>query len=238
MENNIIYFSDRYDAMEGVTYLESGNDRHVQTALDFMKELNENVEVLHTRWAPSVEGAFPDVPSYLANDPLSMWRSERTTSDTSPLRVWVGVSSSAGISERALVKRGCVLAAFAIALSEKRPVLITPFKTLGWFDRKTWSILSWDVTTGPLILADLMASVAEPLAFRHAGIMAGQLHNPSTSPYCPPVLTQPSTMRNLLGAQPQDLYLEAIDLRDPMLSDPIGWLKEHIARYGSEEETA
>jgi hypothetical protein len=43
-------------------------------------------------------------------------------------------------------------------------------------------------------------------------------------------------MRAALGCAPADLYLPMIERDDPLLSDPIGWVRTNVAHYSNAEE--
>jgi hypothetical protein len=124
-----------------------------------------------------------------------MWIQDTTTHDRSPLRVWLGVTSDWSITEDQLRRRGIALAAFAIAMSEVRPVIITCWVNRGeyasdnvyGYRRRSpapapaslkGALISWDIKSSPLVLAQLLASTADPLITRHVGLPACTLLNP------------------------------------------------------------
>lgn len=221
-------------ALDGIRILESGSDANVQAAKDLLTKFQENVEVPSHKWETRMVGAFPNVPAFLAGEPETMWAREEITSDRSPLRIWMGLTSSAGITPAQLTQRGCVLAAFAIALSEKRPVYISPYvnNSDGYTQH---ALVSWDIHTSPLVLAELLGCVSSSQVTRNAGLLATYLLNPQTSGHWSKYEESETEMRRRLNAAPADMYLPPIHLYDPMLADPIKWLQENIARYGSDD---
>lgn len=232
--NRDIYFNSVHQVDQGIDHIREGNETHVQDAKDLLNEFQENIEVPAFQWETHMVGAFPNVPAFLAGAPETMWHRQEIQSDRSPLRVFVGLTSSAGVPEEALVKRGCVLSAFAMAIAPKRPVLITPYVNLG-DGYANGSILGWDVSTSPMVLSEIMACLADPMITRHAGIAANYLHEPQCTGSWHPHYSDAAKMREHLGAKPADLYLPSIHLSDPMLRDPLKWLKDNIERYTEEE---
>jgi len=226
----------RAKTLTGLTSLADGNDKNAKLADKFLESFEQIIEVPAMTWEHDVAGAFPDVPTFLAGQPDNMWNLLPDMSDKAPLRIWVGVTSSGGISESQLVKRGAVLAAFAIMMSKKRQVLITPYVNLGSY-RHDGAVISWDITTSPINLSTIMASLSEPDVVRHVGIDACQLDNPGVTGAWHPDAYNEKKMREHLGANPQDLYIPSIFLYDPMLDDPEAWLKEKIELYNDPDKS-
>jgi hypothetical protein len=232
-------------ALQGIELLDKGSEKHVSEARKLLSKLMLQVETPTKVWRHDVVGYFPDVPTALAGDPEAMWIQDTTTHDRSPLRVWLGVSSSASVTEDQLRHRGIALAAFAIAMSEVRPVIITCWVHRGEHSShagvEKGALISWDIKSSPLVLAQLLASTADPLITRHVGIPACTLLNPElTNPGAPfhPYLyaRNHEGIRTLLGCAPADLYLPMIAGNDPLLNDPIGWVCTNVAHYSNTDQ--
>lgn len=221
---------------QGVKTLKDGNTRHVAQAEALLNKFDEQINVEAFQWGHDLAGAFPDVPAMLASDPESMWVQQPIMSDRTPLRVWIGLTSSAGIGERELITRGCVLAAFALAVSHKRPVILSPYVNLGShrYGGREGALISWDISTQPFVMSELLGCTSEPSVTRYAGITACYLLNPGVTGAWHPDYDNETRMREHLGAREDDLYLPSIHLYDPLLFDPIGWLKINIAKYTEE----
>lgn len=247
-------YTGKRRALQGLDLLTTGDETHVSRARDLLSKFQENIEVPIHRWENRPAGVFPNVPAFLAGNPECMWSKELDTSDHSPLRVWVGVTSTWYVTEEQLRDRGVVLAALAIALSEKRPVYITPWihrgergsrRRYGRSSEPVGALLSWDLATSPLVLSELMASVADPLITRHLGLPACHLVNPEctdpSAPYHPYVYdeyygSKSSKVRKALGCADNDLYIPMCEGSDPLLNDPITWLQNTIAKYSQDED--
>lgn len=232
------YFGDnRREAVEGAQLLVNGDNTYVARARQLLDNFQERIESIHYKWEHQISGAFPDVPAYCAGQPDSMWYREQTTSDQTPLRVWVNISSSWDVTEDQLRSRGVALAAFAIALSEKRPVYITPWIQRG--ELTTYgSVISWDLHTSPLVLSELLPCLSDVDITRHLSLPACSKLNPMLTNHSAPWHPDDGNeqkMRKHLGCADADIYLPGIKSYDPMLNDPIAWLKTNIAKHGQEE---
>jgi hypothetical protein len=232
-------------ALQGVDLLDKGSEKHVPEARKLLSKLMLQVETPTKVWRHDVVGYLPDVPTALAGDPEAMWIQDTTTHDRSPLRVWLGVSSSSSVTEDQLRCRGIALAAFAIAMSEVRPVIITCWVHRGEDSSRAGvekgALISWDIKSSPLVLAQLLASTADPLITRHVGLPACTLLNPElTNPGAPfhpyQYACNHAGMRAALGCASADLYLPMIERDDPLLSDPVGWVRTNVAHYSNPDQ--
>lgn len=232
-------FTAAADVAKGIHTLTHGDLTNLDQAQALIDQFNENIEVPTYTRQLSMAGGFPDVPSYLSGQPEHMWSLIPDTSDRTPLHIYVGLTSSAGVPHDALIKRGCTLAAFALALSNKRPVFITPYVNLGGYGFSHTpdnALISWDITTSPLVLSELMGCLSDPHVTRHAGIAACYRLNPRTNGDWHSDYDNSQRMRQHLGAAPDDLYLPSIHLFDPLLANPIGWIKDNLAKYAPQED--
>lgn len=241
-------------ATEGALMLLKGTENNVSMAHSMMNDIVRHVETPAPEWQLSVAGAFPDVVAYNAGLPENMWTMVPTNTNKAPLHVWIGLSSEWNITNEQLAMRGAALAAFALAMTNVRPVVITPFVALsghdysgGWRSRRRNRdykvpehrncIISWQIPTSPLVLSELMTiSCAE--VTRYFGIEAcqqvfgkvanddGSFHDDSW---------YEDKMRAHLQCKPDDLYLKQILSTDRYLSDPVGWVNEMVTRFTSGE---
>lgn len=233
-------------ARDGALLLSSGTLECLDEANKLLNEFQERIEVPTYTWEHSMAGAFPDVPTFLAGIPDAMYAPTPTVSEHTPLRVWAGVMSTWSITEAQLRRRGAALAAFVIAMYNVRPVYITPFTGAGsGFDRRSEpasSLISWDIQTSPLVMSQLLASLTHPSVTRYLCMPANyKANHECDNPSWPfhPYDRSPDRMREALGCAPGDLYIPSIHQSDPLLDNPVQWLREHIARYSTDpdEET-
>lgn len=220
----------------GFEALHNGDASLVAEAQALIDRFQEEIPSLRRTWQPSVAGFFPNVPAFLSGEPESMWRIADEESDRAPVRVWVGVSSSMGIGPTDLIKRGAALAAFAMALSERRPVLITPYFNLANASQTIGTLVSYDLQSSPIVLSEIMASVANPCVTRNLGLHFQYMLEPRTEGVWFPRFADEKWMRECLGCEDADVWLPGIHLRDELITNPIAWIKREIARHLGEEE--
>lgn len=103
--------------MQGDLSLVDASDR-------LMAKLEGAVE-FETRAMATVDamtGGVPNIGAYLAGNPLNMRQRRRVMSQAAPLNVIVDLTTSAGISNEAIKRRGACILAFVRIISAIRPV--------------------------------------------------------------------------------------------------------------------
>lgn len=223
----------------GKKLLTTGDVSTVAQAQTMIDRFNEEIPSLRRVWTPAVAGFFPNVPAFLAGEPESMWRMDDDSSDRAPIRVWVGVMSSGGISDEELIRRGAALAAFGMALSERRPVLITPYYAMGdasgGRNGTKGTLVSWDLQSSPIVLSEVMACIAHPDVIRYLGwYVCGNLLGVSTGCWYPDFLDE-KWMRRALGCADDDIWLPSAMYGDQLINRPIEWIKQEITKHISDE---
>lgn len=210
----------------------------VQRALAMLDKFGDRLEIPSPVYAPAMVGAFPHVPAFVAGQPEDMWAQFPVYNDKVPIRVYVGLTSSWNITDEQLLMRGVTIAAFALAMQNVRPVYLTPYVSCGEHYGDVGSILSWDLTS-PFVMSQLIANMSDSLISRHAGIPAMiALNREVRSSSVPhhPYASNVERMTRALDADPdKDIVLLPIISNDPLLRDPIGWIKNQIARYTNQE---
>ena len=103
-----------------VVLAKRGDDSFVSHAEALLEKIEGEVDS-HAEWVPSIYGAYPVVPEFLAGSPSSMWRGTRP-SDASPVAVWVDLTCSGGFSAKDMEKRGTAILALVMKLQAIRPV--------------------------------------------------------------------------------------------------------------------
>ncbi len=231
---------------EGLRLVTFGTVKHNEKMKALTSKFQNEIPSLARVWRADVAGFFPNVPAFLAGEPASMWAMPQDKVNNAPLRIWVGLACSGGITDESLAIRGTALAAFAVAMSERRTVLITPFGSIGtmWGDAKRdkqeVGLFSWDMGTSPISYAEVGAGIIEPDTARYLRRAVSSKLNPLATlhhiPGKPEGYQEPETLRTLLGAADDDLILPHLSLLDPIVNDPIGWIQRNIERYIGETE--
>ena len=266
-------------ALEGVKDMREGTLENLDKAQSIVDELSLHVDTSRTTWQMDIQGAFPDVPTFLAGVPENMWNMLPDMSDKSPLIIWIGLTSQGNVEEETLIQRGATLAAFVLAMVNQRPVTLRPYiatggsyfgSTRSYRGRSRYSrsrtyetptpelpvddnpnslpnggddnraiIISWDIQTSPMVLSELM-TIARPQVTRYFGIEAcqqafGKVATNDTLFH--PYSFKEAQFREALGVAPGDLYLPQITSVDPMVTNPLEWVRENVARFSEAQET-
>lgn len=219
--------SDDWDASQGVRVLRAGDLERGKKFAAQAKAFGEAIAVKRTDWRYNVAGAYVVVPAMLAGRPDHMRQRVIDRSNREPVRIYVGLTASAGVSPEAIEKRGAAICAFAIALSRTRRVKITPYVLLGG-KPGTGAILSYDLAT-PLVLSQAAAALATPSVTRGLGVAACYYAQPDCSGSWWRDYDNVERMRSQLGCKPDDVYLGSIHMGDPLLRDPVQWIKENLS---------
>jgi len=223
----------------GMDIMLNGDETHVAKAQAIVDKLAIEIETPKREWYREVYGYYPDIPSYIQGQPQNMWMQRRTNDERSPVRLFVGLTSSAMIPDEKLIERGAALAAFCMAMANIRPVIVTPFVCLSSTSRSRNMLISWQISTQPLVLSEIM-SLTRPEVTRYIGIEACR-HQFGQSARRDPGFHRDSwdeeKMRAHLGAQPDDLYLPPIYGHDPLLDNPVQWIQDNIKKFTSGEAT-
>jgi hypothetical protein len=189
----------------------------------------------------SVVGFIPNVPAAIIGHPKDMWRRdiEDNTNLNAPLTIYTEVVVSGGVEHEELMRRGVAVLAFVLAMQAIRPVELYTINMLGG-GRACYGTVT-KIETKPLDLARaayMLTSTgyARALAFSSAYAMSNQVHgdcsgqwpwgsNPQNREYEP-------AMREMLGMQPEDIFLCGAFLYDKLaLTDPVAWVKQMIEKH-------
>jgi hypothetical protein len=231
-------FASPSQVENGKRVLREGDTSNLPAAQKLIDRFNEDISSLRRVWQPSIAGFFPNVPAFLMGEPESMWRVDTEDSDTAPIRVWVGLGSSGAITSDQLIKRGAALSAFALALSERRPVFITPYWDLGHRLNDRGTLISFDLQASPVVLSEVIAALTNPDFGRYLALHAAFLVDPSTpasGPWFPGALDE-KWMRGCLGCEDADIWLPGVMSGDKTITDPVAWIKQEIAKHIGEQE--
>ena len=80
--------------------LATGDDTYVPAAEAAIKEIMQDLrlESLTPEWIPDMAGAYADVPSFLAGNPAAMRRRIMASEEIAPIKLYVSLTSSCGVS--------------------------------------------------------------------------------------------------------------------------------------------
>jgi hypothetical protein len=231
--------------------LHEGDTTYVPHAERVLDEIMRGMrlETLSTQWIADMAGAYPDVPAFLAGDPSCMRRKVIATREIAPMKLFISMSSSAGVGIETLTKRGICLLALVIALSRVRPIELYTFNAVHY---RTWGGGRWENNYDPfskkrhdtIISKDhqrLVDLVQLPTAPLDLGLISFCLVNQGfTRGMCYSYLNKhdgailscaPTTdlaeCRLICGAEDPDVVFPPIHLHDEY-SNPVAWVKKKL----------
>lgn len=213
-----------------------GDEKLVQQSEKFLAEVEDQVP-MSAGWRnfDDVVGAVPNIPAFLAGHPQCMRRRQRTMKHSAPLTIIMELTSSMGIKKELILQRGIVLLALVRMLVVHRPVELWVGTTLSGSGHTATAL--WQIDTAPMDLARAAFQIADTSMSRLFGYaMAESLvdkHLGGTWHYTPEQITE---ILKSVGGWNEILYLPGIKLSDPMVSEPVEWLKRTLSQYATLEE--
>lgn len=191
-----------------------------------------------------VVGAFPNVPAFIAGQPLSMRRKVKRPNEFQPIAVVVDLTSSAVIKAATVAKRGAAILALVRALASRRPVELWIGCGLdaNRMNNALWQFYKMD--TAPLDLARTAFMLAHPGACR--GAMHQIAFGPAYKfegnwPYGTGPVREDKFRAILAQAMPHVadvIACPSIYMTDQSVSDPVAWIAAHLATHAGEYEAA
>jgi len=213
----------------------TGESSYVEESEKFLADIEDQIPMSRGwRNVDDVVGAVPNVPAFLAGHPQCMRRRMRVSRDNAPLTVYMDLVSSSGISEKNVLRRGIVLMTLVRMLVEHRPVELWIGTTLQ--DGHTSGTAAWRIDTAPLDLARAAFHIADPKMSRLFGYaMCETLTNCHLGGTVYRNDEKEQRLRQVAGWY-DTLYVPAIGMYDPMVDNPVGWLRGVMAKYVGENE--
>ena len=217
----------------------TGDESLVASSEALLSKIEDQVPMSRGwRNVDDVVGAVPNVPAFLAGHPQCMRRRERTMRETAPLAIYMDLTSSAGISESDVQKRGVALLALTRLLVEHRPVELWVGTSLGGTGRS--GTVAWRIDTAPMDLARAAFHISATVMSRGFGYCICQevMDTGGSWPWGSHSRHCETAKARLAEAFPgQDLlYLPPILLGDELTRDPVGWVKRTMAEYVGKED--
>lgn len=179
-----------------------------------------------------VAGAFPNVPAFLSGQPECMFRrgEAETLSEQSPMTVYVDCCASAGVSAKKLQARGIAILALILALSERRPIDLYVFASLGEYDVATVPVVRIEARPLDIAAASYALTAAAFLRQMCMGwATPGGYRGGWAFGLVPTNFAHQAHMRTILGAEEQDLVIHAAFSGDELVDKPLEWLKAQLA---------
>lgn len=228
---------------ESIASAINGNTDRVAEAEKLLDKLQTSIEVKTRQWGSAVAGAFPCVPDYLIGQPESMRQLDVTSSDTTPLRVFVCTSSTMSVEWDHLKQRGVAILAATMALCQSRPVELWTFTTFnGDGDHGECNVMV-RINASPLCLSEACVALCSVGYDRNLCMAWGYANDSYHGSYPRDVRDNlgneadcTAACRRLLGASDDDLVIPPSSCHFTQItSDPVGWVQKIINQYTANE---
>lgn len=220
--------------------LRNGDLSLVERSDQYLAKMEER-GFLSKAWATTLDvvGATPNVPAYIAGQPMNMRRRYRTKKPSGPLSIFLEATGSAGaMSEAETMERGSAMLALVRILSEQRPVDIWACITYG--SQHEMNALLVRLETVPLDLgraAHMLVKLQHAACYGHRVLTDVIGHQPGSWSYGTPELERKycgEIFRRFLHPNSDILYVPAAYTRDTNIAKPAQWLNDMLVKYGGE----
>jgi hypothetical protein len=225
---------------ECVEFLRRGDLSAIKRAEKLSKQVEAQIPVkgAQPEMVPTVAGGVVSVAAHLAGTPLSFRRPDWSDSDLTPVKVFVDIGCSAGVSAKDVQTRGLAMLAFARLLSKRRPVELVAFS---YFDDCSASTGDDGLVLYPLGLRPVHwpmagAIIGHPSFLRDADFkfsyaMQG-LHRRTGYVGWGRHYHNKAKMAEVLGSKRLDVVFDRGYNEDRLLhQDPVAWVKRELDRF-------
>lgn len=230
----------------GETYRESmqkaifGDSSLVPEAEKLIDKIYTQIDIPFPVWTPSVAGAYPVVPEFLMGQVECMRYKQEDFQDKNPVKIFVDISSSAGVSFEDLKKRGVAILAFTMVMQNIRPIELFVFASLDGksADKCSIPVIKIDANTLSqatycLTSAGFDRNLTHSYSRKHNGFSGhwAFFEYPESENYW-------LKMRKLLKLDDKDIMIKGSFLDDRLiLDDPVKWCNQEIAKFKSQFES-
>lgn len=218
--------------------MQNGDNAAVQRITNILDKVDASFRDREAvQWLPSVAGAYPVVPDFLAGNPECMRYRQPVEDDRSPIRIFVGITVSAGVNIKTAEKRGAAAAALAMRLAEDRPVELWAYCDMRI--KGQTKFIQFRVSTTPISAHEISFALGSIEALRRVGFAAhrelvgdedgGSInwafgkYNVATDEYL-------QAVREGLNAAAQDVVLPGgfVTEVEQMADNPVKWVHDKL----------
>jgi hypothetical protein len=226
------------DSNHTATLALNGDESLVPMAEKLIDKLDASIESVGQVWKSDVFGQVINVPSYLADISTPFRRIVNQVSDVSPVRIFVGIVCSGGISQQAMQERGVTIMALVMALQAIRPVEVILYHETEIGDRD--SLYTIPLESRPVSLAHTINAlanvyVARDLTYSIAYSDGFQGGWPKGYSGGKPTANYQEWRAKVLGITEQDILIESTYITDEILTNPVKWINSHLSLYSIPE---
>lgn len=230
---------------EACRSLESGHAPSAKASDEFLKAVEDLLPVPTSRHTivADVVGAFPNVPAFLAGQPMNMRRKAPRESEAAPIAIICDTTSSAGIPAENMAKRGAAMVALARALAGRRPVELYASTGLDADMTRNAIWQFWRIETQPMDLSRAAFLLGHPSATR---VLQYHVANRDygyrgTWPYGGNAIREDKYKSIVMAALPHltdCIVVPAVMVNDAAINEPVEWIKHMVALYGADDGIA
>jgi hypothetical protein len=226
---------------------QQGNTDLVPQAEALMDKLAIDAQRDSRIWVADRAGAYPVVPDYLMGRPENMRRLTPQSNDRAPIKLYVELTSSASITAAEMIKRGTAILALAMLLNMERSVelhVLVGLDASADGNRAAFCVVP--LGTSPIDIA-LACNALTSVGFTRSmgyGFLSQSPESRSMGGW--EWGLAPDNDRNrqeyvrklraALDASPDDMIIPPIHMNDPVLRDPLGFVKRSLAEASKAEE--
>ena len=221
---------------EALNRCTAGDLSLVSKAEQLLEKIDADVELDRRTWQPSVAGAFPCVPDFLAGAPDCMRRLLPDPSDVSPVSVYVSLTGTADVTADQWLNRGVAIIALLMKLQQVRPVELKILAEMhGNSDGYCYPLIT--IESRPLDISTAAFALAHA-AFCRRLCYGWGLAVDGFSGACGSSYGVERVIRQRLGMADVDLYVAPVNGSTPMLKDPVAWVNSQVAKYSTVQQEA
>lgn len=232
-------------AADTLRLTEMGDTGLVNEAEKLLNLLDANIQTPRHVWQRSPAGAFSCVPDILAGLPTPMRRRVEEKQESAPISIYVCGSSSGSVNANMLSKRGTTILALVMILARTRAVnLHVMHLGNGAVDGTGETVITAKINTSPLDLAtacyvltsagftrDILYHTAIKLGNGYSFTWPNSYNTRNPDAYC-------AGLKARLGVnEKSSLILPGASIADPMITNPISWVNDQIARFNNLQES-
>lgn len=223
---------------EACRMIEAGDLAAVAASDALLTTMEEKLSIptARKRWQDCVAGAYPNVPAYIAGQPLSMRRRARDDSAYAPLAIIVDLTSSASIHVSDLRKRGAAILALVRALAARRPIELWAGCSIDADNLRNAFHWYVRIETAPLDLARAAYMLTHPAVCR--GLIYGlgyKFHEYQGDwPYNRGQTFRAHADKIISRAFPHvtgTLFIPPVFSGDPAINNPVAWIEQHLKTF-------
>jgi len=235
-------------AENALKMLQYGDRTYLKNAEALMDKMREEGLLSYGQkiWQSDVIGAYPNVANYIMGQPDTMFNKIETdlVSNTTPIRIFIDLFLSAGVTVQEAITKGNAILGFIMAMQNIRPIelyVVCITNNYQNFDIQTsGSVIKIDTQPMDIDRALYMCgnpAFARQLCFPQIMYQANP-DNVMKDPL-PPAWELPTessryhtNMRELLALEPHDVLMSGQYLYNTeYLSNPVKWIKKEMQKY-------